>query len=195
MSNPVSDGERVKQLIYDWLNKNCAVGPKWELLSPLPLEIKMLPAFSDIEYNLGNGTWTQFLWNCFDDWRRIIDVAKEGYFLIGATEQSAALDTLRALCERDERECKRMQKLSEKDFERYFGEFISRSDDVPFDREALFYHDSGVDEKRVAWLKANAARIRKVLRQLQPLKKQAARKKRKVPKKRAVKKPMARKKR
>src|SRR4051812_16481076 len=105
----MSDGERVQGLIYKWLDRNYPEGPTWyerPAQAGWPaLEIRMLPAFGDIEYNLGNGGWAQYLWNCFGYWRPILDTAQEGYRLIGAPEQSAALDTLRILCERDEREC------------------------------------------------------------------------------------------
>lgn len=105
----MSDGERIQQLICDWIERNYPDGPSWygrPATKAPPLEIKMIPALGAIEYNLGNGGWAQFLWNCFDDWREIINVAREGYLLIGAPEQSAALSTLWTLCERDERECR-----------------------------------------------------------------------------------------
>lgn len=169
----MSDGERVQRLIYDWLGRNYPDGPTWYLRDAVaspPLEIKMIPAFEDIEYNLGNGGWAQFLWNCFDHWREIIDVAREGYLLIGAVQQSAALSTLRALCERDERECGELLERSETEFDEecygsppFFAEFTSRSYSAPRnDWEPLFYGDD-VYERRLAWLAANEARVRKVM--------------------------------
>ena len=59
----------------------------------------MISAFGEIEYNLSNGGWAQLLWNCFGCWRDIINIARDGYLLIGAPEQSAALTTLWTLCE------------------------------------------------------------------------------------------------
>ena len=117
----MSDGERVERLISDWLERNYPGGPTWygrpATESPA-LEIKMIPAFGEIEYNLSNGGWAQFLWNCFGCWRDIINVARDGYLLIGAPEQSAALTTLWTLCERDERECGEMHKRAIAEWEK-----------------------------------------------------------------------------
>jgi hypothetical protein len=169
----VSEGERIQRFVYDWLGWNYPDGPTWydqPGAGMPPLEIMMIPAFDDIEYNLGNGGWAQFLWNCFGYWREIVDVAREGYLLIGAREQSEALNMLRTLCERDERECGEMLKRSESehDEERYgsppfFGEFTSRSYGAPGnDWERLFY-DKAIYEKRLAWLVANEARVCKAV--------------------------------
>jgi hypothetical protein len=173
MSSSMSDGERVQQLIFDWLNRNYPEGPTWYArpATAPALEIRMISAFSEIQYNIENGGWAQFLWNCFDYWRQAIEAAREGYLLIGAPEQSAALDTLWALCERDERECGETIEQSEAEYdeERYgsppfFAEFTSRSYSAPRnDWEPLFYGDSGVYEKRLAWLAANEGRVRKAL--------------------------------
>lgn len=135
---------------------------------PLPLEIKMIPAFGAIEYNLSNGGWAQFLWNRIEEWRDIIKVAREGYFLIGAPEQAAALDTLWSLCERDERECYEMHERANAAFRKngsdawseIFGQLTSRSYSAPGnDWEELFWDDA-LYKKREAWLAANEARVR-----------------------------------
>jgi hypothetical protein len=141
----MSDGERVERLISDWLDRNYPDGPTWygrPAAEAPPLEIRMIDAFGAIEYNLSNGGWAQFLWNCFDEWREIIKVAREGYLLIGAPEQSAALTTLWALCERDERECGEMHKRAMAEWKKngpdawssIFGEFTSRSYSAPIQR-------------------------------------------------------------
>jgi hypothetical protein len=61
----MSDGERIQQLIYDWLERHYPDGPTWygrpATETPV-LEIKMIPAFGEIEYNLSNGGWAQYLW-------------------------------------------------------------------------------------------------------------------------------------
>jgi hypothetical protein len=169
----MSDGERVQQMIYDWLNRNYPDGPTWydqpEGANSPPIEIKMIPAFNELEYNLSNGGWAQFLWNCFSYWRQIIDVAKQGYLMIGAPEQSAALETLRTLCARDERECGELLQQSEKEYDGspegppYFAEFTARSYSAPRnDWEPLFYGDE-IYQKRLAWLAENEARIRKAI--------------------------------
>jgi hypothetical protein len=171
----MSDGERVERLICDWLDRNYPEGPTWygrPAAKAPPLEIKMIPAFGAIEYNISNGGWAQFLWNCFPDWREIINVAKDGYLLIGAPEQSAALTVLWTLCERDERECDEMHKRAMEEWKKtpdgwsaIFGEFTSRSYSAPTnDWEPLFYD---VYEKRLTWLAANEARVRQALRMLE----------------------------
>jgi hypothetical protein len=75
----------------------------------------MIPAFEDIEYNVANGGGAQFLWNCFGYWGSILDTAEEGYLLIGVPAHSAAMNTLRTFCERDERECGETIKRSIRD--------------------------------------------------------------------------------
>jgi hypothetical protein len=119
----------------------------------------MIPAFGAIEYNISNGGWAQFLWNCFDKWREVINVARDGYLLIGAPEQSAALDALWTLCERDERECR--EAIEQPTW--LFGEFTSRSYSAPFySWEDLLCGDD-IYEKRLAWLAANNARVRRAM--------------------------------
>jgi len=158
----MSDGERVEQLICEWLDRNYPDGLTWygrPASEAPPLEIRMIPAFGEIEYNLGNGGWAQFLWNRFRHWRETIDVAKAGYLLIGGPEQSAALSELWTLCERDERECREMQEQRKW----LFSEFTSRSYLAQSnDWEQLFYGEE-VYEKRLAWLAANEARVRKAM--------------------------------
>ena len=170
----MSDGKRIQQLIYDWLDRNYPDGPTWYGRSATEspsLEIKMIPAFDRIEYNLSNGGWAQFLWNCFGYWRDVINIARDGYLLIGAPEQSVALTTLWTLCERDERECGEMHDRAMAEWAKkgpdawssIFAKFTSRSYSAPSnDWEPLFYGDD-VYEKRLAWLAANEARVRKAI--------------------------------
>ena len=122
------------------------------------------------EYNLANGGWAQFLWNCFDYRRPAIESAKEGYLLIGAPEQSAALETLRTLCERDERECEALLERSEAEFDEdrygsppFFAEFTSRSYSAPASDWEPLFSERGVYEKRLVWLAANEARVRRAM--------------------------------
>ena len=170
----MSDGERVERMISDWLERNYPDGPTWygrPATEGPPLEIKMIPAFGAIEYNISNGGWAQFLWNRFGEWRDVITIAKEGYLLIGAPEQSAALTELWALCERDERECGEMHKQANAAFERkgsdawssIFGKFTSRSYSAPSHGWEELFYDDALYEKRDAWLAANEARVRKAL--------------------------------
>ncbi len=167
----MSGGEPIERMIGDWLELNYPNGPTWygrPATEGPPLEIKMIPAFVDIEYNISNGGWAQFLWNCFPHWREIINIAREGYLLIGTSEQSAALSELWTLCERDERECGDMRERANAEFEAngpdgwsdIFGKFTSRGYSAPApDWERLFW-DGALYEKRSAWLAANEARLR-----------------------------------
>jgi hypothetical protein len=158
----MSDGERVERLISDWLERNYPDGPTWygrPAAEAPPLEIRMIAAFGAIEYNLSNGGWAQFLWNCFDEWREVINVAREGYLLIGAPVQSAALDELWTLCERDERECR--EALEQPTW--LFAEFTSRSYSRPPNGWEDLFCDNDIYERRSAWLVANEARVRKAL--------------------------------
>jgi hypothetical protein len=145
----MSDGDRVERMIWDWLDRNYPNGPTWygrPAAEAPPLEIKMMPALGAIEYNISNGGWAQFLWNCFDEWRKIIGVARAGYLLIGAPEQSAALDALWTLCERDERECR--ETLEQPEW--LFAEFTARSYSAPPNGWEHLFCDDGIYEKRLA---------------------------------------------
>src|ERR1700733_11366520 len=147
----MSDGERIEQMISDWLERNYPNGPTWygrPAAEAPPLEIKMIPAFGAIEYNISNGGWAQFLWNCFDEWREIINIARDGYLLTGAPEQSAALAELWTLCERDERECREAQEQSETG-NWLFGEFTSRSYSAPSNDWEDLLCDEAMYEKRL----------------------------------------------
>jgi len=172
----MTDGKRIERMIAAWAERNYPNGATWydhaedEILPPV--EVRMIPAFNALEYDISNGGWAQFLWNCFPDWRAIIADAKEGYLLIGAPEQSAALDKLYALCERDEGKCDEMHRRANAAYEKdgddgwsaIFGEFTSRdrlaSED---DWEELFW-DHAFYEKRQSWLAANEARVRAAYR-------------------------------
>jgi hypothetical protein len=166
----MSEGERVEKMISDWLERNYPDGPTWyerdraNQQIPPAIEIRMMPAFVRVEYNISNGGWAQFLWNCFPHWRAIIADAKEGYHLIGAAQQSAALDILYGWCERDEKECAETIEKSKKDrlsrWGSYFSAFTSRSYLASAnDWEDLFW-DKALYEKRLAWLAANETRVR-----------------------------------
>lgn len=164
----MSDGERIERMISDWLERTYPDGPTWydhaDEQIPPAIEIRMMAAFVRVEYNISNGGWAQFLWNCFPHWRAIIADAREGYLLIGAPEQSAALDNLRALCERDEKECSETIRKSMRDqldrWGAYFSGFTSRSYLAAGDEWEKLFWDDALYEKRLAWLAANEARVR-----------------------------------
>jgi hypothetical protein len=169
----MSEGERVERSICDRLKRNYPNGPTWyggRAAAP-PLELRMIPAINAVEYNLGNGGWAQFLWNCFDDWREIIADAREGYLLLSGPAQSAALSKLWKLCERDERECRRtlrradavLAKRGEDAWSAIFAKYTARSYAAPAsDWETLFWGDA-IYKKRLAWLAANEGRVRKAM--------------------------------
>lgn len=162
-------GAEIEESIYEWLNKHYPAGPTWfdeeELPADAPpLELRMLFPMNLIEYNISNGGWSQFLWNCIDQWRQLIDTAQAGYTLIGAPEQAAALDSLRELCENDEPYCLAALEREDGSMDT-FGEYTRRSylsRDHPW--QELFWTD--IYDRRLAWLEANESRIRTLMGKL-----------------------------
>ena len=152
-------GEQVQGLITGFLDKRYPAGWSWlnsefDCFGDLPLQLKMIPAFEALEYNISNGGWAQFLWNCWGCWPQLLDIAQPGYRLIGAHDQATAVDDLRRLCERDDRECEAamVRSVKEGDFS-HFSSFTSRVITEPGnDWQALFFDDSGVYETRLRWL-------------------------------------------
>ena len=162
-------GAEIEGSIYEWLKKRHPHGPTWfdrddVPVDAPPIELRMLYAMNVIEYNISNGGWSQFLWNCIDQWRPIVKTAREGYSLIGAADQAAALDALEALCERDERECLTSLGRENGSMET-FATFTQRSYLSREDAwEELFWGD--IHDRRLAWLEANEPRIRALIGQL-----------------------------
>lgn len=159
-------GEEIEETVIDWLAERYPEGPDWQnpkfhCLETEPLLLKMIPAFQAIEYNLGNGGWSQLLWNCFGTWRRLLEIAAEGYELIGAKEQQDALKPLHEVLSRDEAECARyLQMAADEEGSETFAEYTSRSFAKPgYEWQSVFYYDSGIIELRHAWLEAHAAEI------------------------------------
>ena len=159
-------GQDIEAMIYDWLNDKYPDGPVWfddesQLDNSPPLEIRMIYPFNVIEYNIGNGGWAQFLWNCVGNWRALIATAEAGYELMGAPEQVEALKILRTLCENNEAQC--LAALEQEDgsmetFADYTTQsYLSKGNDW----EQLFWTE--IYEKRLRWLEANEARIRSIL--------------------------------
>jgi hypothetical protein len=159
-------GAEIEATIYAWLNATYPAGPTWfdeeELPKDAPpLEVRMLCACNLIEYNIGNGGWSQFLWNCFDRWRTLINTAQEGYSLIGAKEQADALNILRELCERDEQACLAARRREDGSMET-FVEYTRRSYlNRANEWEELFWGD--IYERRLVWLEANESRVRAII--------------------------------
>jgi uncharacterized protein DUF4375 len=159
-------GGELEEAIFEWLRVRYPEGPTWfdrDKPSPdaPPLEARMLYAMNAIEYNISNGGWSQFLWNCFERWRAILTTAQDGYALIGANEQANALNILRELCERDEADCISAQAREDGSMST-FAEYTRKSyGNRGNDWEALFWGD--IYEKRLAWLEANESRIRTII--------------------------------
>jgi hypothetical protein len=173
----MSDGERVQKMIYEWLGRNYPDGPSWydrtaDAASPV-LEIRMIARSMTSNIISAMAVGHNFCGTALRTGSQIIDVAKEGYVLIDAPEQSNALETLRTLCERDERECGETIERSVRDDDGlvdsppYFAEFTAPSYSAPAnDWEPLFY-DKGIYEKRLAWLAMHEARVRKAIGMLE----------------------------
>ena len=165
-------GEQVQSLITRFLNKRYPNGWSWldsefDCFGDAPLQLKMIPAFEALEYNISNGGWAQFLWNCWGCWPQLLDIAQPGYRLIGAPNQARAIDDLRQLCERDDRECEEamINSVKEDRFNHYFESFTSRVYTEPGnDWQDYFFPDSGVYEARLRWLEANEALIKRLTR-------------------------------
>ena len=162
-------GAEIEESIYGWLNEKYPEGPTWFDHYPVPpdappLEVRMLYAMNVIEYNISNGGWSQFLWNCFDQWRAILETARDGYSLIGATKQAEALNILRELCELDQAECLSAQEKEDGSMDA-FAEYTRRSYlSKENDWEELFWGD--IYERRLAWLESNESRIRAIVGRL-----------------------------
>jgi hypothetical protein len=163
-------GEQVQDLITGFLDKRYPDGWSWldstfDCFGDMPLQIKMIPAFQALEYNINNGGWAQFLWNCFGCWPQLLEIAQPGYHLIGAHDQARAIDDLRRLCERDDGECEAamLRSVEEDDFS-HFSSFTNRVITEPGnDWQDLFFYDSGAYETRLRWLKDNEALVRQLI--------------------------------
>lgn len=169
-SQPSSPGEHLENQIREFLASRFPNDSGWQdeqfhCFAGVPLELRMIPAFDALEYNIGNGGWSQVLWNCFGTWRELVRIGTEGYALTGATENVAAMGTLRSLLEANEVECREFMHLAdvEDDFS-YFAKFTARSYGTPVQEwERCFYFDSDLEERRYTWLHANSARIQRLI--------------------------------
>ena len=164
----MTTGETVQDLIYEWLFAHYPDGPRWidpdfDAYRNVPIEIGMISAFDAIESNMSNGGWAQVLWNCYGCWREMISIAKQGYALIEATDQVLALDELQRICELNAGDCAAAMSV-EDGTTRNFGEFTARSYGVTgLDWQARFYDQSGIYEKRLAWLANNEHAVRRAV--------------------------------
>ena len=125
--------KKLESAIYAWFESHYPDGPHWQeagwhCFESAPLELKMFPAFDAVDYNLTNGGWAQLLWNCYSNWRRLLDICEQGYRLIGAGAQAAAIPALRARLAADEAECAAFMKQADATtFEMVFADYTARS--------------------------------------------------------------------
>jgi hypothetical protein len=159
--------EKIEERIYAWLNEQYPEGPVWfeedwpEERLP-PIEVRMLYPMNAIEYNISNGGWSQFLWNCIYTWRALIETARQGYLLIGARTQAEALDTLYQLCESTEAKC--LEALGREDGSmNEFSDFTSQSYAKAGDEWQSVFYGSEPYDARLRWLEQNEHRIRRIV--------------------------------
>ncbi|QDU09413.1 DUF4375 domain-containing protein [Gimesia aquarii] len=169
-------GEEVEKSIIEWLRQHYPEEPDWQntnfhCFTDEPLELKMIPVFQAIEYNIDNGGWSQFLWNCYGTWPRMVEIAADGYELIGARPQREALELLREILAAHEVECASfMRKAAKERGSTIFAEFTKRSYAQPGnDWQDLFYYNSGINELRLAWLAQHATQVRILMSKKQTL--------------------------
>lgn len=163
-------GEQLQDLVTEFLDRRYPNGWSWldsefDCFGDAPLQLKMIPAFSALEYNISNGGWAQFLWNCWGCWPQLLEIAQPGYCLIGAHDQARAVDDLRRLCERDDKECEvaMIKSVKENNFKKHFESFTSRVITEPGnDWQRHFFHDSGAYETRLRWLESNEELVKRL---------------------------------
>jgi hypothetical protein len=169
-----SPGEIVEQLVMQWLNQ---FDPNWEedlimpgldYLNRLPLEIKMVPVFREIEHNMIKGGWPQFLWNCFGNWREFIAIGKQGSLLFAEELTPTTLATfnqLYRLCELVESDCEHAL-LAEGYNDNYsaFATFVAQCDMTYGSHlEYNLWPGSSLYWKRITWLNEHADDTRKLI--------------------------------
>ncbi|MFK7803317.1 MAG: hypothetical protein AB8G95_16905 [Anaerolineae bacterium] len=169
------EGEKTEKQVVNWLDEHY---PYWRIdwmesgsksVTDLPFEFKMISAFRVLEHNMINGGRAQFLWNCFGNWRHLIEIAREGYKLLdGATEQLKALDSLATYCERNEKICEQAIQAEDGSLEN-FKQFMKHSHSKNDDKwEMLLWSGTDVYWKRLKWLALNKVRIIELLEQSEP---------------------------
>ena len=172
------EGEKTEKQVVNWLDAHY---PDWRAdwmtpgsrsVTALPFEIKIVSAFRVLEHNMINGGRAQFLWNCFGNWRHLIEIAREGYGLFdGTSEQLNALDLLTAYCERDEKRCEiaiQNEDGSLESFNAFIKNSLSNLSDNDDKWEMLLWSGGDAYWKRLKWLALNRSRIIELLEQTTP---------------------------
>ena len=162
-------GEQLEHRIGDWFEERYQGKPGWNSMgfdgyADAPHEFRILNAHWALEYNISNGGWGQFLWNCRGAWRILLWLAEQGYRELDCPEQVRAVKKLKRLCQENEADCDKYQRLAvEKDDFSYFGAFCERGYGKKW--QSAFYDEHGeIRRKRHAWVVANASMIRRALR-------------------------------
>ncbi len=162
---------KVEKIVVDWLNIH---NPGWrggmwteaefEAYESLPVEIKMVPAFKFLEHNMINGGWAQFFWNGFDYWRLLIEIASEGYQVIGAKpEVFGALDKLFELCEANEAGCEKELDSDDWDFSKFIASMHKKYGIEGTRFEMLLWSGTDMYWKRLSWLDQNEDLVQRLL--------------------------------
>jgi hypothetical protein len=157
------NGEAVLERIYDWLAANYPEGPEWDrpqfhCFRDCHPVVRAVVAMDTVEGEISNGAWGQLLWNTFPNWRDVLDLAANGYDMIGATTQANAIPALAEKLAAFESKCAAAMKRAETgSFETEFGNFTSTGYmDTLFTEQTLFTN-ADLPQIRHEWLSANQA--------------------------------------
>ena len=177
----MDDAQRKGRALWDavatHLDEKYGTGPEWgepdyHTLAAEPFEVRMLFVLGSIEYNIANGGWGQFLWNCLPHWRLMIDIAAKAYPMTGAPRHAEALGDLRRCCLHSEADAMATKRraIAERNFLVHtyplFGEFLDRArayDDGQW--QHVFYGDDA-HLALLTWLAANEGLFRRYLGQV-----------------------------
>ena len=176
MDEAVEKGLTLWRALMVQLDERDPDGPRWgkadyHALAAEPFEIRMLCVMDSLEYNVSNGGWGQFLWNCVAHWRVMLDIAEKAYVLTGAPDHAAIIPELRRCCDHCEADAiaSRARAAAERNYlvEGYpmFGEFLDRArayDDGNW--QTVFYGEQAW-HARLRWLAANDGLMRRYLGQ------------------------------
>lgn len=122
--------------------------------SELPLPWRMPIMTNVLEAEVTNGGLAQFLWNVFFHYRAILDCAKTGYELIGATDRAAVVARCGDICGRYEAQCRPLVEAALRDqatepFQRWYA---GAEEQMSVDGEELLDPESGIVEIKGRWI-------------------------------------------
>jgi len=155
------DAVTLQSRIYDWLATHYPDGPQWNhegfhCFKDCHPIVRSLLAMDAVEGEISNGAWGQLLWNTFPNWRVVLDLAKDGYASMKATQQVDAIPLLYAKFSDYEKGCRAaMQRADNGNFEKEFGGFTSIGySDAKF-KPQLVLLDPELESLRRRWLEQN----------------------------------------